>query len=59
MNYVVDKRFLGESVKLVGPFNTAEQAYEWMDRDKNTSELGIDRYVAQCTTYVLRRLLSA
>lgn len=62
MNYVVDKRFQGESVNLVGPFDTAEQAYEWIDRASKIDPsncLGIDKYVHDCTTYFLRRLLSA
>lgn len=62
MNYVVDKRFQGESVQLVGPFATADQAYDWIDKKSKIDPyncMGIDKYVHSCTTYVLRRLLSA
>lgn len=60
MNYIVDKRFNGVSVQLIGPFDSAEKAYEWIDRASKIDPyncLGIDKYVHSCTTYELRRAL--
>jgi hypothetical protein len=59
MNYIVDKRFNGVSTMLIGPFDTADKAYEWIDKASKLDPChsGIDRWVSSCTTYELRRAL--
>lgn len=61
MNIVIDKRFNGVSVGLIGPFSDPELAYRWIDREARIphNELGIDRYVRESTEYNLRMLRSA
>lgn len=59
MNYIVDKRFNGVSTTLIGPFDSADLAYDWIDRDRavKPNDLGIDVYVRSSTTYEVRRTL--